>query len=203
MQDKVLVAQGGGPTVVINQSLAGVVLEARKFQHIGRIYGARHGVRGIDRRGPGRPDPGDLAQPGDGGADAVLGTGLDPRQARPEILPADLPRAAGARDRLLLLHRRQQFRGHGAHRLRGGRGPRARSCAACTSPRPSTTTWSARPLPRLPVGRPLRGPGLHGRQSRQPGAARRLHRRRHGPPCRLAHRGRGAWGRSSTKTART
>ncbi len=47
MQDKVLVAQGGGPTVVINQSLAGVVLEARKFQHIGRIYGARHGVQGL------------------------------------------------------------------------------------------------------------------------------------------------------------
>ena len=47
MPDKVLVAQGGGPTVVINQSLVGVVLEARKFQHVGRIYGARHGVRGI------------------------------------------------------------------------------------------------------------------------------------------------------------
>jgi 6-phosphofructokinase 1 len=47
MHDKVLVAQGGGPTVVINQSLVGVVLEARKFQHVQRIYGARHGVRGI------------------------------------------------------------------------------------------------------------------------------------------------------------
>lgn len=47
MHDKVLVAQGGGPTVVINQSLVGVVLEARKFQHIARIYGAVHGVRGI------------------------------------------------------------------------------------------------------------------------------------------------------------
>ena len=47
MRDKVLVAQGGGPTVVINQSLVGVVLEARKFRHIERIYGARHGVRGI------------------------------------------------------------------------------------------------------------------------------------------------------------
>jgi 6-phosphofructokinase len=47
MHDKVLVAQGGGPTVVINQSLVGVVLEARKFRHIERIYGARHGVRGI------------------------------------------------------------------------------------------------------------------------------------------------------------
>jgi ATP-dependent phosphofructokinase / diphosphate-dependent phosphofructokinase len=47
MHDKVLVAQGGGPTVVINQSLVGTVLEARKFRHVERIYGARHGVRGI------------------------------------------------------------------------------------------------------------------------------------------------------------
>lgn len=44
---KVLVAQGGGPTAVINQSLTGVVLEARKFPHITRVYGALHGVRGI------------------------------------------------------------------------------------------------------------------------------------------------------------
>jgi 6-phosphofructokinase len=28
----VLVAQGGGPTAVINQSLVGVVLEARRFR---------------------------------------------------------------------------------------------------------------------------------------------------------------------------
>ncbi|MEK8030224.1 6-phosphofructokinase [Ideonella sp. DXS29W] len=44
---KVLVAQGGGPTAVINQSLVGVVLEARRHPGIERIYGARHGVRGI------------------------------------------------------------------------------------------------------------------------------------------------------------
>ncbi|MFH0921562.1 MAG: 6-phosphofructokinase [Fibrobacterota bacterium] len=44
---KALVAQGGGPTAVINQSLVGVVLEARKFPEITRVYGARHGVRGI------------------------------------------------------------------------------------------------------------------------------------------------------------
>jgi 6-phosphofructokinase 1 len=44
---RVLVAQGGGPTAVINQSLAGVVLEARRHRGIERIYGARHGVRGI------------------------------------------------------------------------------------------------------------------------------------------------------------
>jgi 6-phosphofructokinase len=44
---KVLVAQGGGPTAVINQSLAGVVLEARRQRGVDLVYGARHGVRGI------------------------------------------------------------------------------------------------------------------------------------------------------------
>lgn len=44
---KILVAQGGGPTAVINQSLVGVALEARRFAGVERIYGARHGVRGI------------------------------------------------------------------------------------------------------------------------------------------------------------
>ena len=44
---RILVAQGGGPTAVINQSLVGVVLEARRFGGVERIYGARHGVRGI------------------------------------------------------------------------------------------------------------------------------------------------------------
>ena len=44
---KILVAQGGGPTAVINQSLVGVVLEARRHAAVQRIYGARHGVRGV------------------------------------------------------------------------------------------------------------------------------------------------------------
>lgn len=44
---KILVAQGGGPTAVINQSLVGVVLEARRLRSGARIYGALHGVRGI------------------------------------------------------------------------------------------------------------------------------------------------------------
>jgi 6-phosphofructokinase 1 len=44
---KVVVAQGGGPTAVINQSLAGVVLESRKFAQVTKVYGAVHGVKGI------------------------------------------------------------------------------------------------------------------------------------------------------------
>lgn len=43
----VLIAQGGGPTAVINQSLVGAVLESRKFPEVVRVYGALHGVRGI------------------------------------------------------------------------------------------------------------------------------------------------------------
>jgi ATP-dependent phosphofructokinase / diphosphate-dependent phosphofructokinase len=44
---RALVAQGGGPTAVINQSLAGVVLEARRFSNIESVYGACNGVAGI------------------------------------------------------------------------------------------------------------------------------------------------------------
>jgi 6-phosphofructokinase 1 len=47
LQGKVLVAQGGGPTAVINQSLIGAVLESRKFPQVTRVYGALHGVTGI------------------------------------------------------------------------------------------------------------------------------------------------------------
>ena len=47
LQGKILVAQGGGPTAVINQSLVGCVIEARKFAGVERVYGANHGVRGI------------------------------------------------------------------------------------------------------------------------------------------------------------
>jgi len=44
---KVLIAQGGGPTAVINQSLVGAVLAAAKIKGVAGVYGAFHGVRGI------------------------------------------------------------------------------------------------------------------------------------------------------------
>jgi 6-phosphofructokinase 1 len=47
MKGKAVVAQGGGPTAVINQSLVGLVMEARKWPFITHVYGARYGVRGI------------------------------------------------------------------------------------------------------------------------------------------------------------
>lgn len=42
-----VIAQGGGPTAVINQTLVGAMLEAKKRHPGARVLGARHGVRGI------------------------------------------------------------------------------------------------------------------------------------------------------------
>ena len=42
-----MIAQSGGPSMVINQSLAGAVLAASELKEVGRIYGALHGIQGI------------------------------------------------------------------------------------------------------------------------------------------------------------
>ncbi len=42
-----LIAQSGGPSMVINQSLVGAVLAARSNRKVGKIYGALHGIQGI------------------------------------------------------------------------------------------------------------------------------------------------------------
>jgi 6-phosphofructokinase 1 len=47
IEGNMLIAQSGGPTAVINQSLVGAVLEAKKHAAIKNIYGALHGVLGI------------------------------------------------------------------------------------------------------------------------------------------------------------
>ncbi len=47
LKGNMLIAQSGGPSMVINQSLVGAVLEARRHPAIQGIYGARHGIRGI------------------------------------------------------------------------------------------------------------------------------------------------------------
>jgi 6-phosphofructokinase 1 len=47
LKGNAVIGQSGGPTSVINQSLVGVALEARKHGHIEKLLGARHGVRGV------------------------------------------------------------------------------------------------------------------------------------------------------------
>ena len=43
----IVIAQGGGPTAVINQTLCGAIAAARRLDPTLRILGARHGVRGL------------------------------------------------------------------------------------------------------------------------------------------------------------
>ena len=43
----IVIAQSGGPTMVINESLAGAAHAARKSGMFGKILGARHGILGI------------------------------------------------------------------------------------------------------------------------------------------------------------
>jgi ATP-dependent phosphofructokinase / diphosphate-dependent phosphofructokinase len=42
-----VVAQSGGPSSVINNSLRGIVEAARDLAQIGTVYGARHGIEGV------------------------------------------------------------------------------------------------------------------------------------------------------------
>ena len=43
--NNILIAQGGGPTNVINQSLAGIIINEKKNKS--KIFGSVNGVRGI------------------------------------------------------------------------------------------------------------------------------------------------------------
>ncbi|HEV8604015.1 MAG TPA: 6-phosphofructokinase [Tepidisphaeraceae bacterium] len=47
LKGNAVIGQSGGPTAVINQSLVGVIQEAKKAGNILDLLGARHGVRGI------------------------------------------------------------------------------------------------------------------------------------------------------------
>jgi 6-phosphofructokinase len=47
VSDVFVIAQGGGPTAVINQTVAGATLEIRRRFPRAKVLGARHGVRGV------------------------------------------------------------------------------------------------------------------------------------------------------------
>lgn len=49
LEGKLVVGQSGGPTAVVNASLAGVIQEAVQHEAITGIYGMRHGVEGLLR----------------------------------------------------------------------------------------------------------------------------------------------------------
>ncbi len=47
LKGNAIIGQSGGPTQVINQTLVGIIKEARKHEEIETLYGAIHGVAGI------------------------------------------------------------------------------------------------------------------------------------------------------------
>ncbi len=47
MGKNLVVAQSGGPTCVINNTLRGIIEAARDLAAIGTVYGARHGIEGV------------------------------------------------------------------------------------------------------------------------------------------------------------
>ena len=42
-----IVAQSGGPSPVINNTLRGLIEACRNLDAIGTVYGARHGIEGV------------------------------------------------------------------------------------------------------------------------------------------------------------
>ncbi len=144
LKGNLVVAQSGGPTAVINASLAGVAQEACK--HCDAITGRlrlaarhrRHPVRAPDRPGQ-RADP----EPGPAARDAGFGAGLVPPQGHAGRLRSHPGGVQGAQYPLLLLHRRQRLDGHGAPRQPAGAEAPATSWLAWACPRPSTTTWTS------------------------------------------------------------
>jgi len=120
MTERILIAQGGGPTAVINQSLVGVALEARRFSRIERVYGARYGVRGIIDQ-----DLVDLSQETSANLELVANTpssALGSTRDKPDVKYCQeiLKVLQAHRIGHFFLHRRQRFIRYGAHCQPGG-----------------------------------------------------------------------------------
>ena len=139
-----VVAQSGGPSPVINNSLRGIIEPARELAEIGTVYGARHGIEGVLKE-----ELLDLsAQPAEevsllrftpaAGSIGTCRYKLKPKQTE------DFDRVhrgvQGPRRRLLPLHRRQRLDGHGQQDRRAGPRARAGPGRASACPRRSTTT---------------------------------------------------------------
>ena len=112
-----VVAQSGGPSPVINNSLRGIIETARELAEIGTVYGGRHGIEGVLKE-----ELLDLsAQPAEevallrftpaAGSIGTCRYKLKPAQT--EDFERVIEVLQGPRCRLLPLHRRQRLDGHG------------------------------------------------------------------------------------------
>ncbi len=181
----IVIAQGGGPTAVINQTLAGAIGAAQRLDPSLRILGARHGVRGLVAR-----DVADLTDLSEGDLvrlgntpSAALGSTRDKPDAKAceaifaalEALDARAFIYIGGNDTAGTLE---------LLRSQSSRPVLLRARAQDHRQRPH----GERPRARLHFGRHLRGPCHRQRRSRCPGSPRHLCRHRDGTPRRLSHR---------------
>ena len=123
LQGNAIIGQSGGPTSVINASLAGIIEAARGQAPIGRTLGMRFGIEGFmkgDVIDLGAEDPATIAALRTTPSSAL---GKLPPQAQGGRLPQDSGNAAEVRHPLLLPHRRQRYDGH--HPSRRGLLPHA------------------------------------------------------------------------------
>ena len=173
LHGKVLVAQGGGPTAVINESMVGAVIESRKVPSVERVYGAYHGVRGIINE-----DFLDLTRETTHNLEMVANTptaGLGSTRDKPD------EKYCAEIFKVLRAHGIETFFYIGGNDssipcASSRAGARRRLPAAlCAHPQDDRQRpGGQRPHAGLPVGGALRRPGVRRRQPRQPGAARRL-----------------------------
>ena len=184
-----VIAQGGGPTAVINQTVAGAALAARERYPGSKMLGARHGVRGIagdDYRRPHRAcRETDLMRFAN-----TPNSGLGSTRDKPD--EAYCRRVLDGLDRVgasaFIYIGGNDTSGTLADPRRGGRRPHPlhpraedhRQRPRRERPHAGLHVGGAVRRQRLPLGRP-----------RLPRHARRLYRHRHGPPRRLPHRRRG------------
>lgn len=95
LSGNVLIGQSGGPTAVINASLAGVVTAARRHRRMGRVLGMRFGIEGFLQ--------GQIVDLGAQSAATITGLARTPSSAlgscRYKLKDADLPRVLAALER--------------------------------------------------------------------------------------------------------
>lgn len=189
MSGNMLIVQSGGPTAVINQSLAGAILEARKQPAIQAIYGAAHGLKGVlEERFI------DLRRETKATLEAVAATPAAALgSARKKPTPEECVRVFD----ILKRHAIRYFfyiggndSAESAHLIAENAGRAGYPVACWHIPKTiDNDLRGKRPHARFWKRGAVRGPGPDGRYAGLPGPAGCEDRRHHGPPCRVPDRG--------------
>ena len=175
LKGNAIIGQSGGPTSVINASLAGIIRESLQQKAIERVLGMRFGIEGFMQ--------GDVIDLGCQTPETIDGLRTTPSSAlgscRHKLQESDFPGDSGnapaVQDPLLFPHRRQRYDGH--HPSRRGllpeRGLRSHRRGRAQDGR--QRSLRDRPYAGLRQRRPLRGSfrqtGRHARARHEAGGS--------------------------------